>query len=118
VSKVTVPVKRVIGSNGWDGLHPSDITIDPLNGNYVMIASREKALFEITPAGHVVFARPIPGEHAQPEGIAITRDSILIISDEKSQGATAKHKKRDAKDDAAVVTLYRWPLAHVQRPAP
>jgi uncharacterized protein YjiK len=99
-------------------VHPSDITIDPLNGDYVMIASREKALFELTPAGDVVFARPIPGEHAQPEGIAITRDSILIISDEKSQGPSAKHKNRDARDESAVVTLYRWPVARVQRVVP
>jgi uncharacterized protein YjiK len=117
VSKITVLVKQVIGANGWDGLHPSDITIDPLNGNYVLIAGREKALFEITPSGTVVFARPIPGEHAQPEGIAITKDSMLIISDEKAQGATAKHKHRSAKDGAAVVTLYRWPLARLPRAA-
>ena len=118
VSRLTVPIKRVIGSNGWDGLHPSDITIDPLTGNYVLVASRERALFEITPAGDVIFARPIPGEHDQPEGVAITKDGILIISDEKSQGASVKHKNRPARDDAAVVTLYRWPVAHVPRVSP
>jgi len=117
VSKLTVPLKQVIGSNGWDGLHPSDITIDPFNGNYVLIASREKALVEITPAGEVVFARPLPGDHAQPEGVAITQDGILIVSDERSQGATAKHQHRGTRDEAAVVTLYRWPLVGTQRAA-
>jgi uncharacterized protein YjiK len=115
VSRLTVPLKRVIGANGWDGLHPSDITIDPFNGNYVLIASREKALVEITPAGDVMFARPLPGEHPQPEGVAITRDSILIISDEKSQGASAKHTHRGSRDESGVMTLYRWPLARVHR---
>ena len=118
VSKLTVPVKRVIGSNGWDGLHPSDITIDPFNGNYVIIASREKALLEITPAGNVVFARSLPGEHAQPEGVAITRDSILIVTDEKSQGPSAKHTRRALKDESAVMTLYRWPLPRVHQRTP
>lgn len=107
LSRLTVPLSRVIGSNAWDGLHPSDITIDPLNGNYVIIAGREKAIVEITPAGAVVFARPLPGKHPQPEGVAITRDSILIVSDEASH-----------KGESGVVTLYRWPLARVQPGAP
>ena len=117
VSRLTVPLHRVIGSNGWNGLHPSDITIDPLNGNYVIIASREEALVEITPTGNVIFARPLPGEHSQPEGIAITKDSILIISDERSVGPTAKHENRGPKDESGVITLYRWPLARIQRGA-
>lgn len=96
LSYLAVPLARVIGSNDWTGLHPSDITIDPFNGNYLLIASQEKALFEITPAGAVVFARPLPAGHDQPEGVAITRDSILIISDE-------------AKGGPALITLYRWP---------
>jgi len=118
VSKLTVPLARVISSNGWDGLHPSDITIDPFTGNYVIIASREKALIEITRAGDVVFARPLPGEHPQPEGVAITRDSILIVTDEQAQGASPKHAHRDARDASAVMTLYRWPLARVYRSTP
>lgn len=94
-SYLAVPRTRIIGSNDWTDLHPSDITIDPFNGNYVLIASREKALFELTPAGAVVFARPLPPGHEQAEGLAITRDSILIISDE-------------AKSGPALITLYRW----------
>jgi uncharacterized protein YjiK len=96
LSHLAVSLKRVIGSNGWDGLHPSDLTIDPFNGNYVLVAAREQALIEITPAGDVVFARPLPGVHDQGEGVAITKDSILIISDERVTGP-------------AVITLYRWP---------
>lgn len=98
ISKLTVPLRRVIGSNRWDGLHPSDITIDPFTGYYLIVASREKALIEITPAGDVMFARPLPGTHVQPEGIALTRDGVLIVSDEG----------RAAKGEPAVLTLYRW----------
>ena len=97
VSEIKVPLKKVIGTNKWKGVHPSDITVDPLSGNYVLVASKEQALIEITPAGEVVFARPLPGKHPQAEGVAITRDSILIVSDE----AWLRHP--------AVVTLYRWP---------
>jgi uncharacterized protein YjiK len=118
VSQLTVPLTRVIGSNGWDGLHPSDITIDPLNGNYVIIAGREKALVEITPGGDVVLARALPGEHVQPEGIAITKDSVLLISDERGPAPSAKHSGRSTPDVFAVLTLYRWPLASAQRNVP
>jgi uncharacterized protein YjiK len=84
-----VPLSRVIGSNGWKGLHPSDLTIDPASGNYVIVSAQEEALVELTPAGEVVSARPLPKGHAHTEGVAITKDGILIISDEAGrQGAS------------------------------
>ncbi len=114
VSKLTVPMEDVIGKNEWDGFHSSDITINPFNGDYVLVASRESALLEITPGGKVVFSQPLPGVHAQAEGIVITKDSLLIIGDE----AAAKNAKPDlhphrVPDDSvhrpAYVTVYRWP---------
>lgn len=95
LSLLTIPMEQVIGSNDWKGVHPSDITIDPETGNYVMISSQEEALIEITPAGQVERSEPLPGKHHQPEGVAITTDNILIVSDE----ATKK---------PAAITLYRW----------
>jgi uncharacterized protein YjiK len=96
LSKLTVPLGEVSASNGWKALHPSDITIDPFNGNYVLISSLEKAMIEITPTGEIVFARPLPDGHPQAEGIAVTKDSLMIVSDESKQGP-------------ALITLYRWP---------
>jgi hypothetical protein len=96
VPHLSVPLAKVIGANGWKTLHPSDITIDPFTGNYVLIASVEKAIFELTPNGDVVFSRPLPPGHEQPEGVAITRDSILLVADE-------------ARMRPAMITLYRWP---------
>ena len=87
----------MLGPNGWKNLHPSDITVDPETGNYVMVASLEKAMIEITPAGEVVFVRLLARAHEQAEGLAITKDSILIVSDE-------------AKQSPATITLYKWPL--------
>jgi uncharacterized protein YjiK len=96
LAPLTVPLAAVIGTNGWKSLHPSDITIDPLTGNYVLVASEEKALIAITPAGAAVFARPLPALHHEPEGVAIAKDGILIVSDE-------------AREGPALITLYRWP---------
>ncbi len=96
-TRLTVPLDRVIGDNGWKGLHPSDITVDPISGNYILVAGPESALIEITPTGELVFARPLPAGIAHAEGVAITKDSILIISTE------ARPNTR------AAITLYRWP---------
>ena len=90
-----VPIKDVIGSNKWKNFHPSDINIDPITKNYVIVASHEKGLLVITPEGEVVRSEPLPGDHRQPEGVAITRDSILMVSDE-------------ANVKPAAITLYRW----------
>jgi uncharacterized protein YjiK len=95
-SEIRVPYSEAIGKNDWKQLHPSDITVDPSSGNYVLVAAQEKALVELTPAGAVVFSRPLGGRHPQAEGIAITRDGILMISDESVNAA-------------ATITLYRWP---------
>lgn len=94
-SVLQVPFKQVVGSNKWKSFRPSDITIDPFTRNYVIIASHEKGLLVLTPDGDVVRSEPLPGDHRQPEGVAITKDSILLISDE-------------ANVRPAAITLYKW----------
>jgi uncharacterized protein YjiK len=94
-SVLHVPLKQVVGSNKWKNFRPSDITIDPFTRNYVIIASHEKGLLVLTPDGDVVRSEPLPGDHRQPEGVAITKDSILLISDE-------------ANVKPAAITLYKW----------
>lgn len=95
-SEFTVPYAEAIGKNNWKQLRPTDIAVDPSSGNYVLVAAQEKALVVLAPSGAVVLSRPLGGRHPQPEGIAITRDHILIIADEATNGA-------------ATITLYRWP---------
>jgi uncharacterized protein YjiK len=95
ISEITVPNAEAIGENGWKQLRPTDITVDPSNGNYVLVAAQEKALVAVTPAGEVVVSRPLGGRHPQSEAIAITRDHVLIIGDESNR-------------TAATITLYRW----------
>ena len=115
LSHLSVPMSDAIGANEWDGLHPSDITVAPFTGDYVLVASREQAILEITPAGKVVFSRPLPGVHDQAEGVAITKDSLLIVSDEAAAKKVdlVAHPHRVADDPnqhrPGFVTVYRWP---------
>jgi len=94
---MAIPLATLVGPSGLKELHPSDMAIDPRTGNYVIIASPEKVIVEITPAGQLVQVIRLPSGPRQPEGIAITNDSILIVSDE-------------ARKTAASITLYRWPI--------
>ncbi|MBL0170192.1 MAG: SdiA-regulated domain-containing protein [Gemmatimonadaceae bacterium] len=99
VSRVVVPVASVRGSNGWNSLQIADITVDPQTGNYVLLASKERAIVAITPTGGAVFARSLPEQHEQheqPEGLAVTKDGLFLVSDEAVKGP-------------ALITLYRWP---------
>jgi uncharacterized protein YjiK len=96
ISDLKVPLAQVIGSHKWKEVRPTDITVDPRNGNYVLVAALQRALIELTPAGEVRFARALPGRHAQAEGVAVTKDGVLIVSDEAGQRP-------------ASITLYRFP---------
>jgi SdiA-regulated protein len=99
ISMQTIPLAPLLNGSGLTKLHPSDITIDPATGHYVLIASKQSALLEITPSGELVRESPLPGTHPQAEGVAVTRDGMLIIGDEAT------------KQSVATITLYRWPLA-------
>jgi uncharacterized protein YjiK len=95
ITSLQVPIKNVIGSNKWTNFHPSDINIDPITKNYVIVASKEKGLIVVTPDGEVVRSEPLPGDHRQAEGVAITQDGLLLVSDEANVKPPA-------------ITLYRW----------
>jgi uncharacterized protein YjiK len=94
VSRLTVPVSAIAPRVEAEKFNPSDITVDPVSGNYVIVAAQERALVEITPRGEVVFVRRIPDVHEQAEGVAVTKDGIIIIGDE-------------AVTKPAAITLYR-----------
>ncbi|MDB4870838.1 MAG: hypothetical protein JWL97_1842 [Gemmatimonadales bacterium] len=95
ITAMQVAMKDVVGSNKWKNFHPSDINIDPITRNYVIVASHEKGLIVVTPDGEVVRSEPLPGDHRQAEGVAITPDSLLLVSDEANVKPPA-------------ITLYRW----------
>ncbi|HUQ47144.1 MAG TPA: hypothetical protein VM053_02745 [Gemmatimonadaceae bacterium] len=95
LSTVSTPFASLVGDHKWKALHPSDMTIDPTTGHYVMVASHEEALVETTRDWKLIRAEKLPHGHNQPEGIVITKDRVMMISDE----ATRK---------PAAITLYRW----------
>jgi uncharacterized protein YjiK len=95
LTELTVPQSDAIGKNPWKQFRPTDITVDPYSGNYVLVAAQERGILAVTPAGAVVFSRLLEGRHPQAEGIAITRDSILIIGDESIASP-------------GTITLYHW----------
>lgn len=95
LTKMTIPHSVLAIRGKSKDFKPTDITIDPTTRNYVMIESRDKTLVEITPGGQLVRNVKIPGVHHQAEGVAITKDNILIVSDEENKAPAA-------------ITLYRW----------
>jgi uncharacterized protein YjiK len=95
ITKLEIPLSEAVGNNKWKRFRASDMTIDPLTGDYVLISSLEHGLIVMRPDGEVIDSRSLPGKHHQAEGVAITKDSILIISDE-------------ASSKPAALTLYRW----------
>jgi len=96
LARITVPLEPIIGPNDWKGFHPSDIAVDPASGNYVIVSADERALVEITPAGQLVSARALGRALAHVEGVAITKDHILIMSTEGDEKVRA------------AITLFRW----------
>lgn len=92
---MTIPVDDVLDANHWKEISPSDLAIDPVTRNYVMVAAREKALVIVSPDGQLVKVEALPPGHEQAEGVAVTPDGILIISDEATRSP-------------ADITLYRW----------
>jgi uncharacterized protein YjiK len=95
ITRITIPISEAVGNNKWKRFRASDITRDPATGDYVLISSLEGGMIVMKRDGEVLSSTKLPGKHHQPEGVAITKDSVLIISDE----ATGK---------PAAVTLYRW----------
>jgi uncharacterized protein YjiK len=93
-----IPLDRIAAVTQGKALHPTDITRDPLTGNFVLVAAPERALIELSPTFDLVRAMALPRTHAQAEGVAVTTDGILIVSDE-------------AQASPATITLYRWPMA-------
>lgn len=66
---------------------PSAITRDPATGHFLLMTSADNAIAELDSTGTVLGAIRIRrGEHQQPEGLAISPDGTLYISDEAAEG--------------------------------
>lgn len=95
LSHISTPVADLVKQHDWKDIGPTSIDVDPATGNYI-ITIMEDALLIVSPDGAILEVRLLPETHDQPEGVAITQDSMIIISDE-------------AVTKPATITLYRWP---------
>jgi uncharacterized protein YjiK len=82
--EVAIPEKEIARKIGKKHIRPSGIVIDPETGHLFGIAGPQRAIFELTPNGELIDAiiLPLADRHRQPEGIEITRDGKLLITDE------------------------------------
>ena len=81
--RLVIPVAEFSRHISGRKFHPSGIERHPVSGNYYVIAARQVAIAEITPAGQVVAVRKFPARwHRQVEGITFAADGTLIIADE------------------------------------
>lgn len=68
-------------------VHPSGIAVDPATGTLVLVASRERLLFEAAADGSLLdVVRLGSSRHPQPEGIDFGPGPVLYIADEGAGG--------------------------------
>ena len=102
---VVLPEQQIMKQLRVDRLNPTGITIDRQSGNRIMVASRQRALIEMTEDGVLVSARnmPLTNRHRQAEGIELTSDGKLLIADEggthKARLAVYFQSESDGNDD-------------------
>jgi uncharacterized protein YjiK len=75
--------RREIGAN----FRGSDLTRDPVTGNYLAIAGINKAVVEFSPDGRLLGRGRLGKQHSQAEGVAIAPDGTIYLSDEGVQSA-------------------------------
>lgn len=102
---VVLPERQIMKQLRVDRLNPTGITIDRQSGNRIMVASRQRALIEMTEDGVLVSARnmPLTNRHRQAEGIELSSDGRLLIADEggthKARLAVYFQSESDGNDD-------------------
>lgn len=63
-------------------LNPSELTRDTRSGHFLMLAARQRMLFELDATGQPVDRRRLATGHRQSEGLALGPDGTLYIADE------------------------------------
>jgi uncharacterized protein YjiK len=81
---VLMPEREIRRRLNTDNFHPSGIAVASGTGHFLIVASRQRALVELTANGELVAAKKLDlvSRHTQPEGIEITEDARLLVSDE------------------------------------
>lgn len=73
---------------GHEGpVNPSGIAVDASTGTLVLVAARQRLIFEVSPSGVLRDASRLARKaHEQPEGIAFGDDGLLYVADEGGGG--------------------------------
>ena len=81
---VILPDRQIASELRAELLRPSGIAVDGTSGNLLIVASRPKAVIELTADGTFVSAAELASgaRHRQPEGIELLGDGRLLIADE------------------------------------
>ena len=82
--EIAIPGDQIAEKIGKKHIRPSALVVDPESGHLFGVAGPQRAIFELKPNGELIDAiiLPLADRHRQPEGIEITRDGKLLISDE------------------------------------
>ena len=100
---IVLPEEKIMRQLRIDRFSPSGITIDRQSGNRIIVASRQRALAEITKDGKLVATRNLGSRHKQAEGIELAIDGRLVIADEggshRARLAVYKQDRNGAKNN-------------------
>jgi len=97
-SRIDIPADTIRARMpDWKEFSASDITLRRDNGNWLLVAGPENGYLEMVPDGRVVRMRSLPRGHPQAEGLAMTRDGLLLVADEAARSR-------------ATLTVYPGPL--------
>ena len=81
---IAVSESEIEAAGGLKKVTPTDLQVDPATGN-LLVLLRESAVVEIGAGGGLVSVRALPQAFEQPEGLAITPEGWVIVSDEAGQ---------------------------------
>jgi uncharacterized protein YjiK len=85
--QISVPLDELKKGRPGKEFRGSGLDRDPVSGRLLAIAGADRAIAEFDAAGAVLATRALPARHRQAEGIVVTRDGRLIISDEGGRSA-------------------------------
>ena len=86
--RIVLPERDIEDAAGKDDVNPSGIVAYPDNGAYLVVAARQRLIFELSAEGGLsdVIMQLDKDRHRQAEGIELTRDGRLLIADEAGNG--------------------------------
>ena len=88
LSDIIVPGKAIADLIEKKRVNPSGIAIEAASGRHIMVAARQRAIFQLSGDGKLLDAIILPNKkhHRQAEGVEITSDGRLLIADEGGHG--------------------------------